>query len=163
SQGLVRCPWHHPHPPCRDRQRRVLSLGGLRPDRWQSIPAPEDQALHPSPQREGGALSADPGRRTALRPTLHQRGSSLSCDRGLEHPLQLPPTTLRRGRSATGIPTVGRRHQRPALIHLDVSKGQRHCAPTPEQPHLRIFVPVITGTSHPSVETPVRGPVTPDR
>ena len=33
--------------------------------------------------------------------------AAFSCDRGLEHPLQLPPATLRRRRSATSIPTAG--------------------------------------------------------
>ena len=96
-QGLVRRPRHHPHSPRRHRQRRLLPLRRLRPDRRQADPAPEDQAVHPTPQWEGRALPAHPRRGAPLRPTVHQRGRACSRDRRLERPLQLPSTPQRRG------------------------------------------------------------------
>ena len=68
GEGLVRRPRHHPHPPGRHRQRRLLPLERLRPDRRQQHPAPEDQAVHPAPQRQGGALPADPRRGSSSTP-----------------------------------------------------------------------------------------------
>jgi hypothetical protein len=123
SQGLVRRPRHHPHPPHRHRQRRLLPLQRLRPHRRPSHPPPEDQALHATPQRQGRALPEDHDRGTPLRPRIRQRGRTLTSHRHLERPLQLPSTPQRRGRPTASIPTQDPRHQRPALIHLDLRRG----------------------------------------
>jgi hypothetical protein len=71
---LVRRPRRHPLHPDRDRQRLLLSRQGLHPRGVLLRRAPSaDQALHAPPQRQGGAIPADPGQRTALRPPLAQR------------------------------------------------------------------------------------------
>src|SRR5918994_632835 len=124
GQGLVRRPRHHPHPPGGHRQRRLLPLDGLRPDRRQPHPAPEDQTVHPAPQRQGRALPTDPGRRSPLRPRLPLRGAALSRHRGLEHSLQLPSAPQRRGRTPASVSAQDRRHQPPALVHLVVGAAQ---------------------------------------
>src|SRR5699024_990854 len=78
----------------------------------------EDQAVHPTTQRKGRALPANPGRGTALRPRVQQRRCPLHCDRCLEHPLQLPSTAQRRRRTAASISTPDPRHSRSTLIQL---------------------------------------------
>lgn len=98
GQGLVRRARHRPPAPRRHRQRRLLTLRRLRPDRRRPDPQPQDQAVHPAPQRQGRALPADLGRGSALRPRLQLRERPLSRDRRMEHPLQLPSPAQRRGR-----------------------------------------------------------------
>ena len=90
------------------------------PHRRPSHPPPEDQALHATPQRQGRALPEDHDRGTPLRPRIRQRGRTLTSHRHLERPLQLPSTPQRRGRPTASIPTQDPRHQRPALIHLEL-------------------------------------------
>ena len=116
-QGLVRRPRHHPHPAHRHRQRRLLPLQRLRPDRRPLHPPPEDQTLHATPQRQGRALPEDHDRGTPRRPRIRQRGRTLTSPCHLGRSLHLPSTPHRRGRPTAGIPTQDPRHQRPALIH----------------------------------------------
>ncbi|WP_369201178.1 hypothetical protein [Streptomyces sp. PU-14G] len=55
-EGMVRRARHQPHPPNRHRQRRLLSIRRLCPDRRPTDPASQDQAVQPSPQRKGRAV-----------------------------------------------------------------------------------------------------------
>ena len=57
-----------------------------------------------------------------LCPNLDLRNPTSRRTQGLEHPLQLPSTTLCRRRPATSITTRHRRHQRHGLIQLAESK-----------------------------------------
>lgn len=110
--------------PDRDRQRLLLSRQGLHPRGVLLRRAPSaDQALHAPPQRQGGAIPADPGQRTALRPPLAQRRPPPRRDRDLEPALQLPSTPQRRRRPAPGLTLADRRHQRHEqlqLVHIHV-------------------------------------------
>jgi transposase len=81
---------------------------------------PAHHALHPTPQRQGGALPPHPGRRTPLRPHLDQRTTTISRTGHLEHPLQLPSTTHCRRKPATNNPAPHQHHQHHGLIHLVV-------------------------------------------
>jgi len=99
-EGLVCRPRHRSHPANRHRQRRLLQTRGIRPDRRRPDPTPGDQALHAPPRREGGALTAHPGRRTPLRPGVHQQGRAIGGYRRLEHRLRLPPAAQRHRPSA---------------------------------------------------------------
>lgn len=93
---LVRRPRHHPVHPDRDRQRLLLPRQGLHPRGLLVRRTPSaNQVLHAPPQRQGRAIPADPGQRTALRPPLDQRGTPTPSDRDLEPALQLPSTPQR--------------------------------------------------------------------
>lgn len=70
GERLVRRPRHRPDPPCRDRQRRLLPLERLRPNRWETDPAPQDPTLHSAPQRQSRALPTDSRRGSPRRPPV---------------------------------------------------------------------------------------------
>src|SRR5215212_1459831 len=108
---------YRPHPTDRHRQRLLLPRSRLRPRPARRAPS-TDHALHPAPQRKGGAIPPHPGRGIPLRTDLDLRDPTQRSPQSLEHPLQLPSTTLCRRRPATSITTRHWRHERGALLHL---------------------------------------------
>jgi transposase len=81
------------------------------------------QFIAPTPQRQGRDIPPHPGRGIPLRPHLDLRNPTGRSTQDLEHPLQLPPTTLCRRRPATSITTHYRRHQPQGLIQLARGMG----------------------------------------
>jgi hypothetical protein len=64
-----------------------------------SVHAPKDHSVHAATKGKSGALQPNPRRATALRAKLALRSAAPTSARRLEYPLQLPPTTQRRGRT----------------------------------------------------------------
>ncbi len=120
---LVHRPRRYPVHPDRDRQRLLLPRQRLHPSGvLVRLAASTDQALHAPAQRQGRALPADLGQRTALRPPLAQRSPPPRRDRHLEPALQLPSAPQRRWRQAPSLTPPDRRHQRTEQLRLQVAR-----------------------------------------
>lgn len=123
SQGVVRGPRHQPHPPHSCRQRCVYRsadfarIVGNRTRHQRTRLTPHDT------MERWSATSGSWQRGAPSRSRVHQRRRTLDCGRGLEHPLQLPPSAQWRRRSATSIMFAGGSHQCPGLLLLVIDRG----------------------------------------